>query len=46
MTRQHPMSQLGTDCVKTRHEISFLKFDRAACAVSHDRLSGKGRGIP
>jgi hypothetical protein len=33
-------------CVKTRHEISFLKFDRAGCAVSHDRLSGKGRGIP
>jgi hypothetical protein len=32
--------------VKTRHEISFLKFDRAGCAVSHDRLSGKGRGIP
>jgi hypothetical protein len=35
-------SPLGTGCVKTRHEISFLKFDRAGCAVSHDRLSGKG----
>jgi hypothetical protein len=32
-------------CVKTRHEISFLKFDRAGCAVSHDRLSGKGREV-
>jgi hypothetical protein len=37
---------VGTDCVKTRHEISLSKFDRAGCAVSHDRLSGMGRGIP
>jgi hypothetical protein len=37
---------MGTGCVKTRQEISFLRFDRAGCAVSHDRLSGKGRGIP